>query len=62
MTATQCLGNADFQFDVDAPELPTVTVPLHEGATPFSEDHASDHGNAGDAGTVTLHYCTSSQH
>ena len=58
VTATQCLGNADFQFDVDAPGLPTVTAPLHEGATPFSQEHAGDHGAAGDRGVVTLHYCT----
>ena len=33
-------------------------VQLHEGATPFSQEHTGDHGAAGDAGSVTLHYCT----
>ncbi len=53
-----CPATAHFQFDVDARGLPTVTAPLHEGSTPFSVDHAGDHGPAGDQGNVTLHYCT----
>jgi hypothetical protein len=53
-----CPSTGHFQYDIDAPELPTTTVQLHEGATPFSEEHAGDHGAAGDAGSVTLHYCT----
>jgi hypothetical protein len=53
-----CPSTGHFQYDVDAPELPTVTVALHEGATPFSQEHTGDHGAAGDAGSVTLHYCT----
>ena len=53
-----CPSTGAFTFDAYAPSLPTVTAPLHEGATPFSQNHAGDHGPAGRAGTVTLHYCT----
>jgi opacity protein-like surface antigen len=59
VTLMNCLLNGDPQFDVDAPGLPTVNVPLHEGATPYTEDRAGPNGrHAGDTGTVTLHYCT----
>ena len=59
VTATRCLGNADFQYDTEPPGLPGVTVELHEGATPFGVNHVDPlHGAAGRAGTVTLHYCT----
>lgn len=57
VTATRCLGNADFQYDTEPPGLPRVTVELHEGTTPFSEDHALAGRHAGRAGAVTLHYC-----
>lgn len=53
-----CPSTGHFQYDVDAPGLPTVNAQLQEGATPFSESHAGDHGEAGDRGTVTLQYCT----
>lgn len=53
-----CPATGHFQYDVDAPEVPSIRVPLHEGSTPFSEDRAGDHGHAGHQGTVTLHYCT----
>jgi hypothetical protein len=58
VTLLGCLANGQPTYDADSPGLPTVTVELREGSTPFSEDHAGDHGAAGDAGTVTLHYCT----
>jgi len=51
-------GGRTTTSDYEPPEIPSVTAELHEGATPFSEDHASDHGHGGHAGTVTLHYCT----
>jgi len=53
-----CPGTGDFTYDVDAPELPTTTVQLQEGATEFSQEHAGDHGAAGRRGSVSLHYCT----
>jgi len=54
---------AQTSTDEDPPGLPTVTVALREGAQPFSENFQSDRsaGGAGDAGTVTLHYCTPDQ-
>ena len=46
----------------DPPELPSVTVQLREGAQPISEDQtvrtAAGVQHVGDAGSVTLHYCT----
>jgi hypothetical protein len=56
---------AETSSDYDAPELPTVTIELHEGATPFSDlqDGGRRSGGkpVGDTGTVTLHYCTPEQ-
>jgi hypothetical protein len=51
-------GGRTTTSDYEPPEIPSVTAELHEGSTPISVDHASDHGNAGHAGSVTLHYCT----
>ena len=46
-------------YSMDPPGLPTVTVELHEGSTPFAHDMAGPGGHhAGDQGSVTLHYCT----
>jgi hypothetical protein len=51
--------------DFDPPGLPTVTVELHEGATPFSNDRpvrtVAGLQRVGDEGTVTLRYCTPEQ-
>jgi hypothetical protein len=54
---------AETSSDYDPPGLPTVTVALREGAQQFSENLHSDRGvgGAGNAGTVTLHYCTPDQ-
>ena len=57
VTATRCLGNADFQYDTEPPGLPRVTVELHEGTTQFSTDHDLMGRHAGRSGAVTLHYC-----
>ena len=53
---------AETTSDYEPPELPTVTVELHEGATPYSNDKTvrtpAGVQHVGDAGSVTLHYCT----
>jgi hypothetical protein len=51
-------GGRTTTSDYEPPEIPSVTAELHEGATPISEEHRGDHGLAGHAGSVTLHYCT----
>lgn len=51
-------GGRTTTSDYEPPEIPSVEAELHEGATAFSEDNASDHGHAGHDGSVTLHYCT----
>ena len=56
---------AEMSTSYDAPELPTVTVQLHEGTTSFSDLHDGGRRSGGkpvgDTGTVTLHYCTPEQ-
>jgi hypothetical protein len=56
---------AEMSSDYDAPDLPTVTVQLHEGATSFSDLQNGGRRAAGrpvgDTGTVTLHYCAQEQ-
>ncbi len=55
-------GTGEFDVNADPPGLPRVTAELHEGVTPFGEDHAAATiagvQHAGNQGTVTLHYCT----
>ncbi|HUL82841.1 MAG TPA: hypothetical protein VL131_11890 [Gammaproteobacteria bacterium] len=52
---------AETSADYDAPEIPSVTVALREGETPFGNDQAvrtpAGVQHVGDTGKVTLHYC-----
>ena len=52
-----------FTFSTDAETPPTVTVPLHDGASvPYSESHGAGIHFHATSGTVTLYYSPSPAH